>query len=283
MRRARESPPLRATRPRDPYCTDTQIVSRIALTRPISASLARCELTYLDRHPIDLARARQQHAAYEAVLTAIGFTIVRLPVLDDQPDAVFVEDAGIALDEIAVVAPMGTASRAGESRSVEEALSRYLPVTRLMSPATLDGGDVMRAGRRLFVGVSRRTNRAAVEQLEQLLAPYDYEVIPVPVQGALHLKSACTTVGERTVVVNENWVDLSPFAGMRLLHVDPSEAWGASVLATDGQVVMPTGFPLTKAMLGSEGLTVHEVELSEIRKAEGGPTCLSILLPRVVP
>jgi dimethylargininase len=258
-------------------------VSRIALTRPVSASLARCELTYLGRHPIDLVRARQQHAAYEAVLTALGITIVRLPVLDEQPDAVFVEDAGIALDEIAVVAPMGAASRAGESRSVEEGLSRYLPVTRLTSPATLDGGDVMRAGRRVFVGISRRTNRAAVEQLQQLLAPYDYEVIPVAVEGALHLKSACTTVGERTIVVNEDWVDVSPFAGMRRLRVDPSEAWGASVLETEGEVVMPTGFPLTKVMLEAEGLAVHEVELSEIRKAEGGPTCLSILLPRVVP
>jgi len=252
----------------------------LALTRPISASFARCELTYLDRVPIDLDRARRQHAAYEAVLESLGWTIVRLPALDEQPDAVFVEDAAIALDELAVVAPMGASSRTGESRSVEEALARYLLVTRLTPPATLDGGDVMRAGRRVFVGCSRRTNGVAIEQLRGLLAPFEYEVIPVEVKGALHLKSACSIVGERTVLANTEWVDMSPFAGMDVLPVDASEAWGASVLHADGHVVMPTGFPRTARMLGEQGLVVHEVDLTEIRKAEGGPTCLSILLPR---
>ena len=252
---------------------------RVALTRAISASFARCELTYLDRVPIDLDRARRQHAGYEAVLESLGWTIVRLPALDEQPDAVFVEDAAIALDELAVVAPMGASSRTGESRSVEEALARYLPVTRLTPPATLDGGDVMRAGRRVFVGRSLRTNSAAIEQLQRLLAPYEYEVIPVDVKGALHLKSACSVVGERTVLANMEWVDMSPFAGMDVLAVDASEAWGASVLHADGHVVMPTGFPRTARMLAGAGLTVHDVDLTEIRKAEGGPTCLSILLP----
>ena len=253
---------------------------RIALTRPVSASFARCELTYLERVPIDIDRARQQHAAYEAVLESIGWTIVRLPALDEQPDAVFVEDAAIALDELAVVAPMGASSRMGESRSVEEALARYLPVTRLTAPATLDGGDVMRAGRRVFVGRSRRTNAPAIEQLQERLAPHEYEVIPVDVKGALHLKSACSIVGERTILANPEWADLTPFGGFDVLAVAASEAWGASVLHADGHVVMPTGFTRTARMLGAQGLTVHEVELTEIRKAEGGPTCLSILLPK---
>jgi len=214
------------------------------------------------------------------VLESLGWTIVRLPELDDQPDAVFVEDAAIALEDLAVVAPMGASSRRGESRSVEEALARYLPVTRLTPPATLDGGDVMRAGRRVYVGRSRRTNAAAIEQLQKLLAPYDYEVIPVDVKGALHLKSACSVVGDRTILANTEWVDLSPFADFDVLRVDASEAWGASVLHADGHVVMPSGFPRTARMLAEDGLSVHEVDLTEIRKAEGGPTCLSILLPR---
>ena len=254
---------------------------RIALTRPISASFARCELTYLERVPIDFDRARRQHAAYEAVLESLGWTIVRLAALDEQPDAVFVEDAAIALDELAVVAPMGASSRAGESRSVEQALARYLPITRLTPPATLDGGDVLRAGRRVFVGRSRRTNTAAIDQLRTLLAPYKYEVVSVDVGGALHLKSACSIVGDRRLLANPDWVDLTPFTGMDVLPVDASEAWGASVLHADGQVVMPTGFPRTARMLGNEGLSVHEVDLTEIRKAEGGPTCLSILLPHM--
>ena len=252
---------------------------RIALTRSISATFAQCQLTYLEREPIDLDRARSQHDAYEALLVSLGWAIDRLPPLDDQPDAVFVEDAGIALDELAVVGPMGAASRAGESRSVEEALARYLPVHRLTPPATLDGGDVLRVGRRLFVGLSSRTNDAAIEQLRRLLAPHDYEVIGVAVLGALHLKSACTFVGDNTLLANHEWVDLRPFSGMHTLSVDASEAWGASVLLAGDEIVMLTGFPRTCRMLAVTGRRVHEIDLSELRKAEGGPTCLSILLP----
>jgi dimethylargininase len=245
----------------------------------VSESLAHCELTYLDREPIDLARARAQHAAYEDVLETLGLRIERLPTLDQQPDAVFVEDTAIALDELAIVAPMGARSRAGESQSVADALARHLPVQYLTSPATLDGGDVLRVDRRLFVGCSRRTNAVAIEQLTQLLAPHEYEVIAVPVTGALHLKSACSYVGSNTLLANPEWLDLGPFAGMRILSVDATEAWGASVLYLDGPVVMPSGFPRTVRMIADRGCPVHEVDLSEIRKAEGGPTCLSIILP----
>ena len=252
---------------------------RIALTRPISASFARCELTYLERVPIDLDRARRQHAAYEAVLESLGWTIVRLPPLDEQPDAVFVEDAAIALDELAVVAPMGASSRAGESRSVEEALARYLPVARLTPPATLDGGDVMRAGRRVFVGRSRRTNAAAIDQLRttaralRVRSDFRGRERRAPPQVRLLDRRRPDAAREH------DWVDLSPFAGLKVLPVDASEAWGASVLHADGHVVMPTGFPRPRGCSATRGSTVHEVDLTEIRKAEGGPTCLSILLP----
>ena len=254
-------------------------MSRIALTRAVSASLVRCELTYLERAPIDLDRARQQHATYESLLTSLGWHIVRLPTLDDQPDAVFVEDAAIALDELAILAPMGAASRAGESLTVEEALSRFLPVKCLTPPATLDGGDVLRIGPRVFVGLSRRTNAAAVDQLRRLLDPYEYEVVPVSVSGALHLKSACSFVGGDTLLANTEWVDVRPFPGMTILPVEASEAWGASVLFVDDHVVMPSGFPRTAHALRGRDLSVEVIDLSEIRKAEGGPTCLSILLP----
>src|SRR3954469_7846359 len=196
------------------------MASRIALTRAISASFARCELTYLDRLPIDVDRARQQHAAYEALLDSLGWEIVRLPALDDQPDAVFVEDAAIALEELAVVAPMGAASRSGESQTVAEGLARFRPVIGLEAPATLDGGDVLCIGRRVFVGLSRRTNAEAVDQLRRLLAPYEYQVFGVPVRGALHLKSACTYVGDETLLANADWVDTTPFSRLDILHVD---------------------------------------------------------------
>src|SRR5262245_27651069 len=236
---------------------------RVALTRAVSASLAHCELTYLAREPIDLDLARRQHADYEKLLAGLGRSIVRLPTLDDQPDAVFVEDPAIALDELAVVAPMGAQSRNPESPTVEDALAKYLPVRRLTPPATLDGGDVLRVDRRLFVGISRRTNAAAVDQLARLLEPYDHEVIPVSVAGALHLKSACTSVGGRKLLANPDWVDLTPFAGMEIIPVHPSEAWGASVLDVDGNIVALTGFPRTADALRDRGIDVHEIDLSE--------------------
>jgi len=132
----------------------------------------------------------------------------------------------------------------------------------------------------LFVGISRRTNAAAVDQLCRLLEPYEYEVIPVSVLAALHLKSACSFVGSNTLLANAGWVDLRPFDGMTVLPVEESEAWGASVLYVDGHVVIPSGFPLTAHTLLAHGLSVDVIDLGELRKAEGGPTCLSILLPR---
>lgn len=255
---------------------------RIALTREVSQSLARCELTYLEREPIDLARARAQHAEYEKLLGDIGLWVEHLPTLDEQPDAVFVEDAALALDELAIISPMGAPSRAGESASVAKELGRWLPVRYLTPPATLDGGDVLRVGRRLYVGCSRRTNSAAIEQLRTCLAPHGYEVVSVTVMGALHLKSACSFIGDDTLLANPEWLDLRPLAGMRTLSVDASEAWGASVLHIDGHIVMPTGFPKTRRMLTDRELRVYEIDLSELRKAEGGPTCLSIILPPTV-
>ena len=252
----------------------------VALTRAVSASLAQCELTYLTRESIDVELARRQHAAYEATLAALGYEIVALPRLDDHPDAVFVEDAGIALDEVAIVAPMGASSRDGESASVADALARFLPVLRLTSPATLDGGDVVRVGRRLFVGRSRRTNGDAIDQLAQLLEPHGYDVTSVRVGGALHLKSACAYLGGDAILVNPHWLDVTPFDGFELVAADASEPWGASALLAGDTLIMAAGFPRTAGALRDRGHEVREVDLSELRKAEGGPTCLSILIRR---
>lgn len=250
----------------------------IAITRPPSASLARCELTYLKRERIDIDRARRQHASYESLLESLGRRIVRLPQLDDQPDAVFVEDAALVLDELAIVAPMGAASRRAEVPSMEAALAKFRPVLHLTPPATLDGGDVLRIGRRVYVGMSRRTNETAVGQLTRMLRPYDYEVAGVSVGGALHLKSACTAVSDDAVLANPAWLDLSAFTAMEIVRTDPSEPWGASVLRVGDSLVMAAGFPRTAGLLRERGHRVELIDLSELRKAEGGPTCLSILL-----
>src|SRR6185312_9672399 len=137
----------------------------IAITREVSASLAQCELTWLDRQPMDIEKARAEHHAYEQCLRDLGVRVISLPALDEHPDAVFVEDPAIVLDEVAVITTMGAESRRGERETLAAAISAFRPLIRMRDPAKLEGGDVMRVGRRLFAGLSARTDAAGVEQL----------------------------------------------------------------------------------------------------------------------
>jgi dimethylargininase len=248
-----------------------------AITRGVSETLAHGELTFRDRAPIDIALARQQHAAYEAALIALGVRIDQLPAENAYPDAVFVEDVAIVLDEIAIVTAPGAASRRGETESVARAVGKYRPVQHLSPPATLDGGDVVRIGKRLYVGLSSRTNQDSIDQLGALLSPLGYTVLAVEVEGALHLKTACTYAGRGILLANPEWAATNIFTGVEILAVDEQEPWGGSVLAIGDTLVMAASFPRTRAKLEARGFTVVPVDLSELQKAEGGPTCLSIV------
>lgn len=249
-----------------------------ALIRDVSASLARCELTHLEREPIDVARARLQHEAYERTLIGLGCRIVRLPAADELPDAVFVEDTALALDEAAVLTRPGAPSRRPECDSVAAALEPFLPVVRMRGPGTLDGGDVLRVDRTLYVGLSTRTDRAGIAELESLLAPYGYAVRAVPLIGCLHLKTAVTQVAPRALLINRNWVDPATFDRYDLIDVDPAEPMAANALLVGDRLVYPAAFPRTADRLRSHGVAVVTVDLSEVAKAEGGVTCCSILL-----
>lgn len=250
----------------------------IALTRAPSTSLARCELSFRAREPIDVALAREQHAAYEHALASLGATIVRLPAADELPDAVFVEDVAIVLDEIAIVTRPGAASRRAEAISMTHALLPYRDVRTMRAPATLDGGDVMRIGHTLYVGRSARSNGAGIAALREEAEPRGYEVVPVPLTDCLHLKTGCTYAGAGVVLANPRWIDASALRDVEVLHVPEEEPWGASVLALGRALVMPASYPRTRALLESRGFTTCAVDLSELQKAEGGPTCLSVLI-----
>jgi dimethylargininase len=249
----------------------------IAITRPVSSSLARCEISFIEREPIDVALARRQHAAYETALEQAGARVVRLPAADDHPDATFVEDTALVLDELAVIPIMGATSRRGETVEVERCLSAYRPLARLVPPATLDGGDVMRAERRIFVGLTARTNQAAVEQLRALTRPYGYEVTAVAPKGCLHLKSACTYLGRGVVLANPEWVDGSCLGGFELVPVAAEEPLGANARAVGGKLLYAAGFPRTLARLEEHGFDVLTVETGELRKAESAITCMSLV------
>jgi dimethylargininase len=250
----------------------------IAITREVSRSLGDCELTWLQREPIDIDKAIAEHGAYEACLESLGARVVSLPALEEHPDAVFVEDPAIVLDEVAVITTMGAASRRGERASLAAALSAFRPVVWMCDPARLEGGDVMRVGRDLYVGISGRTDAAGVEELRAVVGPYGYRVTAMELRDCLHLKSACCFVGDGAVLINRDWVDASALAGYRLIDVAAEEAWGANALRVGEAVVMASAFPRTAEKLWAAGFEVRKVEVSELMKAESGVTCSSLIL-----
>jgi dimethylargininase len=249
----------------------------VALTRPVSASLGQCELTHVARTAIDVDRARAQHEAYCAALRAANCTVIELPRADALPDAVFVEDAAIVLDEIAVLARPGAESRRPEVDGLAAALRDYRTTLHIRAPATLDGGDVLRVGRTLFVGRSQRTNAEAIHQLDELVAPFGYDVVPVTVTGCLHLKTAVTRVADDTLLVNRAWLDVASLQHFRFIDVDEAEPFAANVVRVRDHVLAAAAFPRTAARLAAAGISATTIDVSELARAEGGLTCCSII------
>jgi dimethylargininase len=249
----------------------------IAITRAVSPAINQCEIGFIERQEIDLAKANQQHHQYEALLAELGANVVSLPAEPDYPDSVFVEDPAVVVDEVAVMTRMGAASRRGESESLARTLEIYRPLRWLREPATLEGGDVMRIGRTLYVGVSHRTNSAGIEQLTSELGPLGYSVVPVSVRGALHLKTACCSLGDGAILANRAWLDLDALSQFRIVDVAPGEGRAANVLMVGGSVIIPASFQRTAEILAGEGLRVRTLDVSELMKAEAGVTCSSLI------
>ena len=250
----------------------------IAITREISPAIEHCELTHLERTTIDLARARAQHEAYEHALRELGCEVKRLPTTDTMPDSVFIEDAAVVLDELAVITRPGAESRRAETAAVSAAVRSYRPVAAILAPGTLDGGDVIVAGKRIFVGVGYRSNEAAVKQLRAIVSSQGYSVDAVPFTGCLHLKSAATLVADDLVLVNPAWVEPSRFHPLRTIEIDPSEPYAANALPVGDTVIYPEAFVRTRARLEAAGLKIRTVPADELAKAEGAVTCCSLLL-----
>jgi dimethylargininase len=248
-----------------------------AVIRPVSPAMARCELTHLARSPIDVVVAEQQHALYVRTLASLGCRLVELAAEPDLPDSVFVEDTAVVLDEIAVLARPGAVSRQPEVASVAAALARWRPCTRIEAPGTLDGGDVMRIGRDLYVGESGRTNAAGIAQLASAIARFGYRTVGVPLRGCLHLKSAVTCVGADTLLINDAWVDRSLWPGKQFIAVAADEPHAANSLLVGDTLIHAASAPRTRARLEAAGLRVVALDVSEIEKAEGGVTCCSVL------
>jgi len=252
----------------------------IALTRAVAPSITRCELTHLARTPIDVDLAIRQHEAYEAALRQVGCSVVRVSPEPDLPDSVFIEDTAVVLDELAVVTRPGAESRRRETESTASALRAYRDVVAIEGPGTLDGGDVLVAGKAVYVGVGARSNPDGLRQLERHLAPFGYEVRGVEVAGCLHLKSAATLVSASSVLVNPAWVDPKVFEPLEPIPVDPGEPSAANALSIDGRVLYNPAYDRTCAILESRGMNVIPVNLGELAKAEGALTCCSLIFDR---
>ena len=255
----------------------------IAMTRDVSATLANCELSFVDRSPIDDQRASTQHHAYRDALRELGCKLIALPMLPDMPDAVFVEDMAVVLDEVAIITRAGAPSRRAESASVADALTAYRTVYAIQAPGMLDGGDVVRVGRTLFVGQAARSNAEGIAQLRALIAPFDYRVEAVPTHGCLHLKSAATVVADGTLLVQPAWIDPGVFASHRLIEIDPEEEHAANALRIGQSVIHPACYPRTRQRLQAAGITVVPVDISELQKAEGAVTCCSLVFSESIP
>ena len=250
----------------------------IALTRRPAFSLVNCEVGYVPREEIDLPLAFRQHEAYCRTLRQMGVAVEVLPPEEAFPDSVFIEDNAVIVDELAVVTSMGTPSRQGEPALLLPVLARHRRLVTISPPVTIEGGDVLRMGKRLYVGVSTRTNRAGVEALRAIAGPLGYGVTPVETRACLHLKTACASLDDETLVVNPAWLDPDALGAFRLLHVPVEEPFGANVLRLPGGVLVQASCPLTREMIEARGYVTTCVELSEFSKADAGPTCLSLLI-----
>ncbi|MEA2325773.1 MAG: dimethylargininase [Thermoanaerobaculia bacterium] len=253
-------------------------MNRIAITRGVSATINACELTHVTRTPIAVGRARKQHAAYESCLASLGCEIRRIPPDDRYPDAVFIEDTAIVLDEVAVITRPGAESRRGELDAVATILGEYRMLVRIEAPATIDGGDVLQLDDVLYVGRTLRTTDEGIAQLRELIAPYGYRVVGVDVDGCLHLKSAVTRVGADALLINRRWISPSTFEGWRIIDVDGDEPSAANALRIGETVIFPEELTRTRRKLEAEGIEVRTVSASELAKAEGGVTCCSLIV-----
>lgn len=251
---------------------------KIAFVNKPTQAIGNCELTFIDRDPVHLQKALEQHSNYANALTQAGLKVVSIDINTESPDAAFIEDVAIILDEVAIVTSMGTPSRRPEVESISEMIAPYRYIIhKIQLPATIEGGDVLQVGKKVFVGHSSRTNQNGIKALTDLLNPHSYQVIPVSVHGCLHLKTGVTALNEDTFVVNPKWIDTSIFKENLLIEVAENESFAANVLRVGEKLIVNAAYPKTAEKIQKAGFRFDVVDISEFSKAEAGLTCLSLI------
>ncbi len=246
------------------------------LTHLPSPALQDCELTFLKSSPIDITTASRQHQQYCKIIEKCGARVKTLTDNLSLPDSVFVEDPVVVFDEVAVLLSMGVASRRDETEALETFFQEFRPIQRISLPARIEGGDILKIDKTIYVGLSPRTNIEGLNSLKTIIEPYGYKITPVKVSGCLHLKTGCTALDNQTLIANPAWVDLAPFQNFKIVETLPEEPFGANVLPIHESLCMNTAFPKTEALIKSLGYRVVSTDISEFVKAEAGLTCMSV-------
>jgi dimethylargininase len=218
----------------------------------------------------------EQHAAYVETLRTLGLQVVVLEAEPDYPDGYFVEDTAVVTPEIAVITNPGADARRGEEETIEPVLAQFRETVRIKPPATVDGGDVLMVGQHFFIGISDRTNYEGASQLGRILERFGNTWVAVPVGAGLHLKSSVNHVGPGTLLVSAAFAGRDEVQTYDRIVVDEAEAYAANTLWVNECLLMPRGFPGTRRKLEGFGLKIVELDVSEIRKMDGGLTCLSL-------
>ncbi len=236
-------------------------------------------LTTNDMGPPDYHRALEQHACYVTALEACGLTTTVLPPLEEYPDSTFVEDVALCTPRCAVVTRPGAPSRRGETGHIRQALERFhSDVYAIEAPAAVEGGDIMMAGERFFIGLTGRTNIDGARQMTAFLEGHGYRAETVAVGDALHLKSGMSYLENNKLLAVDGFAGKPGFRGFDVIKVDGAEAHAANSVWVNGTVLTPAGFPATRERLLAAGYEVIEVDVSEFRKLDGGLSCLSLRL-----
>lgn len=249
----------------------------VAVTRELTAAIGNCELTFLHRSAIDFGLAQQQHRDYQSALSSLGCEVVVVPAPPGQADSVFIEDTALVLDDIAVMLRPGVASRQPEVAGVAEVLQQYKPLKAIEPPGTIDGGDLLRVGNRIFAGLSTRSNQSGIQQLRDIVSDFGMTVETVETTKCLHLKSAVSEVAPGTLLINTDWISSLAFKDFEMIPVDKEETHAANALRIGKNLIYPSSFPRTMNALVNRGIDVLPVDLTELQKAEGAVTCCSLI------
>ena len=247
------------------------------ITHAVSPNIGRCELTFMERVPIDYDLAVEQHHEYCKMLARRGVAVTTLYDNLSFADCCFVEDTAIVVDELAIIASMGAVSRRSETTAVASELAKYRELVCVSYPSTLEGGDVLQAGKNIFVGLSTRTNHRGIEEVVRILKALDYRIVPVPVRGSLHLTTACSLIDDETVLINPRWADADSFHNFRILNTPEDEPWGANTFRIGETVCLEASFQKTIDMVHDVHDDLEVLNISEFLKAEGGLSCLSLI------